>query len=45
MVKKNIRKYGYPPDKQQKATYTILEEAKLMCKDWVEITNVRSVQL
>ena len=33
-VKKILKKYGYPPDKQQKATETVLEQAKLLCKDW-----------
>ena len=33
-VKKILKKYGYPPDKQQKATDTVLEQAKLLCKDW-----------
>jgi len=27
-------KYGYPPDKQEKATQTVLEQAELLCKDW-----------
>jgi type I restriction enzyme R subunit len=34
LVKRMLRKYGYPPDKQQKATDTVLEQAKLLCKDW-----------
>ena len=36
MVKHILRKYGYPPDKQQKATDTVLDQAKLLCKDWAE---------
>jgi type I restriction enzyme R subunit len=36
LVKRVLRKYGYPPDKQQKATETVLEQAKLLCKDWAE---------
>jgi len=28
-----LRKYGYPPDKQEKATETVLEQAKLLCAD------------
>lgn len=32
-IKKILRKYGYPPDKQQKATDTVIEQAKLLCKD------------
>lgn len=36
-VKKILRRYGYPPDKQQKATDTVLEQAKLLCKDWAEL--------
>ncbi|MEW6379079.1 MAG: type I restriction endonuclease subunit R [bacterium] len=34
-VKRILRKYGYPPDKQKKATDTVLEQAALICKDWV----------
>ena len=34
MVKRTLRKYGYPPDKQEKATLTVLEQAELLCKDW-----------
>jgi len=30
MVKKILRKYGYPPNKQEKATLTGLEQAKLL---------------
>ena len=33
-VKRLLRKYGYPPDKQEKAVQTILEQAELLCKDW-----------
>jgi type I restriction enzyme, R subunit len=35
-VKKILRKYGYPPDKQEKATHTILEQAEEIAKDWTE---------
>ncbi len=35
MVKRVLRKYGYPPDKQKKATETVLDQAELLCKDWV----------
>lgn len=38
MVKRILRKYGYPPDKQQKATETVLEQATLICRDWAEET-------
>jgi type I restriction enzyme R subunit len=34
MVKRILRKYGYPPDKQEKATNTVLEQAELLCLDW-----------
>ena len=26
----------YPPDKQEKATQTVLEQAKLLCAEWAE---------
>jgi type I restriction enzyme R subunit len=34
MVKRILKKYGYPPDKQEKATITVLEQAEVLCKDW-----------
>ncbi len=33
MVKRILRKFGYPPDKQKKATETVLEQAKILCAD------------
>ena len=30
MVKRILRKYGYPPDKQEKATQTVLEQAEVL---------------
>jgi type I restriction enzyme R subunit len=35
MVKRLLKKYGYPPDKQEKATQTVLQQAETLCKDWV----------
>jgi len=34
-VKKNLRKYSYPPDRREKATQTVLEQAELIAKDWI----------
>jgi type I restriction enzyme R subunit len=34
MVKRVLRKFGYPPDKQEKATQTVLQQAELLCADW-----------
>jgi len=36
MVKGILRKYGYPPDKQEKATQTVLEQAEMIAKDWAD---------
>ena len=33
-VKRILRKHGYPPDKQEKATITVLQQAELLCADW-----------
>lgn len=33
IVKRILRKYGYPPDKQAQATELVLEQAELICKD------------
>jgi len=35
LVKRILRKYGYPPDKQDKATQTVLSQAELLCAEWV----------
>ena len=34
VVKRILRKHGYPPDKQEKATSTVLEQAELMSDEW-----------
>jgi type I restriction enzyme R subunit len=36
MVKRVLKKYGYPPDKQEKATQTVLQQAELLGRDWAE---------
>jgi len=33
-VKKILRKYGYPPDRQKKAVETVLDQANIICKEW-----------
>jgi type I restriction enzyme R subunit len=33
MVKRILGKHGYPPDKQEEATQTVLEQAELLCRD------------
>jgi type I restriction enzyme R subunit len=33
-VKRILRKYGYPPDKQEKAAQTVLEQAELLSAEW-----------
>jgi type I restriction enzyme R subunit len=34
LVKRILRKYGYPPDKQERATQTVLEQAALLSANW-----------
>jgi type I restriction enzyme, R subunit len=34
LVKRILRKYGYPPDKQEKATRTVLEQAEALTHGW-----------
>ena len=36
LVKRILRKYGYPPDKQEKATLTVLEQAEVLSELWTE---------
>jgi len=37
MVKRILRKYGYPPDKQEKATKTIIDQAELLCAEMADL--------
>ena len=34
LVKRVLRKFGYPPDMQQRATDLVLEQTEVLCKDW-----------
>ncbi len=34
LVKRVLRKHGYPPDKQEQATRTVLEQAEVLSADW-----------
>jgi len=34
VVKRILRRYGYPPDKQEKATQTVLEQAEVLSEGW-----------
>ena len=35
LVKRVLRRHGYPPDKQEKATLTVLEQAEVLSAEWV----------
>ena len=35
MVKRILKKHGYPPDLQDEAVKTVLMQAELLCADWV----------
>ena len=34
LVKRILRKYGYPPDKQERATETVLQQAEVLSNAW-----------
>jgi type I restriction enzyme R subunit len=34
IVKRILKKYGYPPDKQEQATRTVLEQAEVLSEGW-----------
>ena len=34
LVKRILRKHGYPPDKQEKATRIVLEQAEILSAEW-----------
>ena len=35
-VRRILRKHGYPPDKQEQATLTVLEQAEVLSEGWAE---------
>jgi len=35
-IKRLLREHGYPPDKQEKATETVLKQTELLCRNWPE---------
>ena len=34
LVRRILRKHGYPPDKQEKATQTVIEQAEALSEGW-----------
>ena len=34
LVRRVLRKHGYPPDKQEKAALTVLEQAEVLSEGW-----------
>ncbi len=39
IVRRTLNKYGYPPDKQQKAVDTVLKQAEVLADFWVNTDN------
>ncbi|WP_324781152.1 type I restriction enzyme endonuclease domain-containing protein [Thiobacillus sedimenti] len=37
MVKTLLKRYKYPPDKQEKATETVLKQAESLSAEWVAV--------
>jgi type I restriction enzyme, R subunit len=37
IVKRILRQHGYPPDKAEKATQTVLEQAEVLSEGWAEV--------
>ena len=37
VVRRILRKHGYPPDKQEKATLTVLEQAEVLSEGWANL--------
>ena len=34
VIMRILRTYGYPPDKQERATQTVLEQAEVLSEGW-----------
>ena len=41
LVRRILRKHGYPPDKQEKATLTVLEQAEVLSEGWAATREER----
>jgi len=39
IVRRTLRKYGYPPDRQERAVDTVLKQAEVMADYWVNADN------
>jgi type I restriction enzyme R subunit len=39
IVKRILKKYGYPPDLQERATQTVLEQAEVLSEGWATSGN------
>ena len=37
LVRPILRKYGYPPGKQEKTTQTVLEQAEVLSQEWAVV--------
>ena len=35
-VRRTLRRYGYPPDRQERATETVLQQAELLSSEWAQ---------
>jgi type I restriction enzyme R subunit len=35
-IKRILKQYGYPPDKQKLAVKTVLEQANRVCEEWAK---------
>ena len=40
LVRRTLKKYGYPPDKQQKAIDTVLRQAEVLADYWVDSSEL-----
>ena len=36
-IKRSLRKHGYPPDKQEAAVITVIDQAEVVCREWGEV--------
>jgi len=45
LVKRVLRKHGYPPDKQEKATQTVLEQAELLSAVLVGVKRIETIRI
>ena len=45
VMRRVLRKCGYPPDKQEKATQVVLRQTEVLCAEWAVRTSLPTISV